>query len=45
VQFVWRRASNTSTGALQVVGSDEKGRLESETVKYGHEFHGTRTRE
>jgi hypothetical protein len=37
--------SNTSTAALQVVGGDEKGSLESETVKYDHESHGTRTRE
>jgi hypothetical protein len=36
--------SNTSTVTLRVVGGDEKGRLESETVKYGHEFYGTRTR-
>jgi hypothetical protein len=39
---VW---SNTSTVALRVVGGDEKGSLEDETVKYGHESHGTRTRE
>jgi hypothetical protein len=37
--------SNTSTVSLCVVGGDEKGSLESETVKYGHESHGTRTRE
>jgi hypothetical protein len=36
--------SNTSTVALRVVGGDEKGNLESETVKYGHESHGTRIR-
>jgi hypothetical protein len=36
--------SNTSTVALRVVGGDEKGSLESETVKYDHESHGTRTR-
>jgi hypothetical protein len=35
--------SNTSTVALRVVGGDEKGSLESETVKYGHESYGTRT--
>jgi hypothetical protein len=29
--------SNTSTETLRVVGGDEKGILESETVKYGHE--------
>jgi hypothetical protein len=37
--------SNTSTVALRVVGGDEKGILESETVKYGRQSHGTRTRE
>jgi hypothetical protein len=36
--------SNTSTVALRVVGGDEKGSLESETVKYWSESHGTRTR-
>jgi hypothetical protein len=36
--------SNTSTVALRVVGGDEKGSLESEKVKYGHESRGTRTR-
>jgi hypothetical protein len=36
--------SNTSTVALRVVGGDEKGSLQSVTVKYGHESHGTRTR-
>jgi hypothetical protein len=36
--------SNTSTVALRVVGGDEMGSLESETVQYGHESHGTRTR-
>jgi hypothetical protein len=30
--------SNTSTISLRVVGGDEKGSLESETVKYGREF-------
>jgi hypothetical protein len=35
--------SNTSTVVLRVVGGDEKGSLESETVKYGLESHGTRT--
>jgi hypothetical protein len=34
--------SNTSTMILRVVGADEKGSLESETVKYGHESYGTR---
>jgi hypothetical protein len=37
--------SNTSTVALRVVGGDEKGSLESETVKYVHEYHWTQTRE
>jgi hypothetical protein len=37
--------SNTSTVTLRVVGGEEKGSLKSETVKYGHEFQGTRTRE
>jgi hypothetical protein len=36
--------SNTFTVTLTVVGGDEKGSLDSETVKYGHESHGTRTR-
>jgi hypothetical protein len=36
--------SNTSTVTLRVVEGDEKGSLESETVKYGHESHRTRTR-
>jgi hypothetical protein len=35
--------SNTSTVALRVVGGDEKGSLESETVKYGRVSHETRT--
>jgi hypothetical protein len=34
--------SNTSTVALRVVGGDEKGRLESETVKYGSSHTGLR---
>jgi hypothetical protein len=37
--------SNASTVALRVVRGDEKGSLESETVKYDRESHGTRTRE
>jgi hypothetical protein len=36
--------SNTSTVTLRVVGGDGKGSLESETVEYGHESYGTRTR-
>jgi hypothetical protein len=34
--------SNTSTVGMRVIGGDEKGSLESETVKYGHESNGTR---
>jgi hypothetical protein len=30
---------------LRIVGGDEKGILKSETVKYGHESKGTRTKE
>jgi hypothetical protein len=37
--------SNTSTVTLRVVGGDEMGSLKSETVKYGRESQGTRTRE
>jgi hypothetical protein len=37
--------SNNSTVALRVVGGDEKGSLESETVKYGRESHATQTGE
>jgi hypothetical protein len=37
--------SDASTEALRVVGGDEKGSFESETVKYGGESYGTRTRE
>jgi hypothetical protein len=37
--------SNTYTVALRVVGGDEKGSLESETVKCGRESQGTRTQE
>jgi hypothetical protein len=37
--------SNTSTVTLRVVGGDENGSLKSETVKYGRESQGTRTRE
>jgi hypothetical protein len=36
---------NTSTVTLRVVGGDEKESLKSETVEYGRESHGTRTRE
>jgi hypothetical protein len=36
--------SKTSTVTLRVVEGDEKGSLISETVKYGHESQGTRTR-
>jgi hypothetical protein len=47
VQYLSRveAGTNTSTVTLRVVGGDEKGSLESETVKYGHERHETRTRE
>jgi hypothetical protein len=37
--------SNTSTVTLRVVGGDENGSLKSETVKYGSESQGTRTKE
>jgi hypothetical protein len=37
--------SNTSTVTLRVVGGDEKGCLKFETIKYGREYQGTRTRE
>jgi hypothetical protein len=37
--------SNTSTVTLRVVGGDEKESLKIETVKYGSEIQGTRTRE
>jgi hypothetical protein len=37
--------SNTSTVTLRVVGSDERGSLKSETVKYGRESQGTRAPE
>jgi hypothetical protein len=37
--------SNTSTMTLRVVGGDEKGSLQSETVIYGREYQGTRTRQ
>jgi hypothetical protein len=33
--------SSTFTVTLRVVGGDEKGSLKTETVKYGHESHGT----
>jgi hypothetical protein len=38
------RGSNNSTVTLRVVEGDEKGSLKSETVKYGHESKGIRTR-
>jgi hypothetical protein len=31
--------SSTSTVALRVVGGDEKGSVESQTIKYGEESH------
>jgi hypothetical protein len=39
-----KAGSNTSTVTLRVVGGDEKGSLESETVKYDYESYVTRTR-
>jgi hypothetical protein len=36
--------SNTSIVTLRVVGGDEKGFLESETVEHGLESQGNRTR-
>jgi hypothetical protein len=36
--------SNTPTVTLRVLGGDEEGSLKSETVNYGHESHGSRTR-
>jgi hypothetical protein len=36
IRFASKAGSNTSTVALRVVGGDEKGSLETETVKYGH---------
>jgi hypothetical protein len=35
---------DTSAIFLRIVRGDEKESLESETVKYGRESHGTRTR-
>jgi hypothetical protein len=37
--------SNTSTVTLRVIGGDENESLKCETVKYGHDSHGIRTRE
>jgi hypothetical protein len=37
--------SNTSTVTLRGVGGDENGSLKCETVKYGRESQGTRTKE
>jgi hypothetical protein len=47
VQLVTRveEVSSTSTVTVRVVGGEEKGSLESGTVKYGHERHRTRTGE
>jgi hypothetical protein len=39
------RVEAGSTVTLRVVGGDEKGSPKSETVKYGRESQGTRTRE
>jgi hypothetical protein len=38
-------SSNTSAVALRIVGGDEKGSIESETVKYGDVSRGTQTQE
>jgi hypothetical protein len=35
--------TNASTVTLRVVGGDEKGILENETAKYGHESYGIPT--
>jgi hypothetical protein len=40
-----KAGSNISTVTLRIVGGDEKRSLKSETVTYGHESQGTRTRE
>jgi hypothetical protein len=40
----YKKAVHNSTEALRVVGGDQKGSIESETVKYGHESHETQTR-
>jgi hypothetical protein len=37
--------SNTSTVTLRVVGGDEKGSLKCETVNYGRESLGNRSKE
>jgi hypothetical protein len=37
--------SNVTTVTLRVVGGEEMGSLKCETVKYGREYQGTRTRE
>jgi hypothetical protein len=37
--------SNTSTVTLRVVGGDEKGSLNCESVKYGGDTQGARTKE
>jgi hypothetical protein len=36
--------SNTSTVTLRFLGGDEKGSLQTETVNYSHESHGSQTR-
>jgi hypothetical protein len=47
VQSAYKRREfrNKLVVTLRLVGGDEKGSLKSETVKYGHKFQGTRTRE
>jgi hypothetical protein len=44
-KFRVEAGSNNSTISLRVIGDDKNGSLESETVKYGRESHGIRTRE
>jgi hypothetical protein len=44
-QWCVEAGSNTSTVTLRVVGGDKNGSLKTETVKYGRELQGTRTRE
>jgi hypothetical protein len=44
VQWGYKK-NNTSTVTLRVLGGDDKRSLKSETVKYGRESQGTRTRE
>jgi hypothetical protein len=43
IESLVEEPSNTATVALRVIGVDEKGRFESETVKYGLEYQRTTT--